>query len=162
MQTVKLNKENAIQEFNNGNNDVKKSLKNIFGESFFMPVIGRIKTYEDACNELDKDPLEELPYNQPVNARQEAANAFVMLDIITEALLEGGTLDWENSNQQKWYPWFNNYSSGAGFRFDGTGCNWSVSFAFGGARLCVDTQEKAKYLGTQFIDIWNKFLNPNK
>jgi len=111
---------------------------------------------------LELDPDEALPYASPKNNREEAANAFVMLDIISQALLENAKLDWSNTDQKKWFPYFNGDSSGAGFRFYDTLCDWAGTFAGGGARLCVDTQEKAKYFGTQFLSIWNKFLNPNK
>lgn len=33
------------------------------------------------------------------------------------------------------------------------------TFTAGGARLCVDTNEKALYFGKQFIDIWNSFAS---
>lgn len=125
-------------------------------------IIDRIKTFADACEDLGLDPDEQLPYPNPENDRQDAANAFTMLDIITESLLEGAKLDWTNSGQRKWYPYFNDYKPGSGFRFGDSHYAWTNTHATGGARLCVDTQEKANYLGTQFIDIWNKFLNPNK
>lgn len=124
--------------------------------------IDRIKTFEDAYEDLGLDSEDELPFGIPANARQEAANAFTMLDIISESLLEGAKLDWADESQKKWYPYFYDYKPGSGFRFGGASYVWSYASTDGGARLCVDTQEKATYFGTQFLDIWNKFLNPNK
>lgn len=131
-------------------------------KKYEQKITDRIKSYEDACEDLGLDPVEDLPFQNPKNNRQEAANAFHMLDVITESLLEGKKLDWEDADQRKWYPVFNNYSSGSGFRFLYSFGAWTNSGATGGARLCVDTQEKSDYLGTQFLAIWNKFLNPIK
>lgn len=123
-------------------------------------IIDRIKSYEDACEYLEIETT--LPYPNPKNNRQESSNAFHMLDIITEALLEGKTLNWEDSNEKKWYPWFNEYKSGSGFRFDCSYYDWSYTNFNFGARLCVDTKEKSDYLGTHFLPLINKLLNPVK
>lgn len=131
-------------------------------KKYEQKITERIKSYEDACEDLGLDPVEDLPFKNPKNNRQEAANAFHMLDVITESLMEGKKLDWEDGDQKKWYPVFNNYSSGSGFRFLYSDYDWTLTAACGGARLCVDTQEKSNYLGTQFLAIWNKFLNAIK
>ena len=125
-------------------------------------IIEMIQSYEDACEVIGEDPIESLPFKNPKNARQEAANAFHMLDIISEALLEGKKLDWTDSNVKKLYPYFNDYTPGSGFRFRDTDCGWTN--ASGGARLCVDTEAKARHFGSHpnFLPIWNKFLNPIK
>lgn len=164
MKQLIIDEKRAKTLFPKADDEFKGILTAAFGEELFsQKIIDRIKTFEDACHELGLDPEAVLPYSRPAsNARQIAANAFVMLDIISEALLESVKLDWTNDSQKKWYPWFNNYKPGAGFRFGVTDYVWAITTSGGGARLCVDTQEKAVYLGTQFIDIWNKFLNPNK
>src|ERR1035437_8919155 len=127
MQTIKIDKETAIKEFNKAGSDTKKSLNKIFGDKFFMPVIERIQSYEDACADQGLDPIAELPFANPVNAKQEAANAFVMLDTINTSLLEETILNWTNSDQYKWYCWFNKYSSGSGFRFFGSVSGWTCT-----------------------------------
>lgn len=162
MTTLKIDGNKARILYPTATPEFKEMLIDSFGKEFFsQKITDRIKSYEDACADLGLDP-EDLPFKNPKNNRQEADNAFHMLDVITESLLEGKKLDWEDSDQRKWYPVFNNYSSGSGFRFLGSNYVWSHSLADGGARLCVDTQEKADYSGNQFLPIWNKFLNPNK
>lgn len=124
-------------------------------------IIDRIKTWEDAAKEAGIDPL-DLPFkNDSKTARQEAVNAFYQLDVIAEVLRKGVVLDWTDSDQIKWYPWFYDYRPGSGFSFDAPGYEWSLTATYGGARLCVDTKEKAVFFGTQFLSIWNKFQNPN-
>jgi hypothetical protein len=140
----------------------KKLLNQIFGDKFFLSIPERIKTWEDAAKEYGVDPVESLPYPKPTNNRQEALNAFYMLDIISEILCEGVVLDWEDSDQKKWYPYFNDYTPGSGSRFIGTDYDWANANAAGGARLCVPTSELAGYFGEQFLSIWKQFLNPIK
>jgi hypothetical protein len=163
MEILKIDGKKAKKLFPTASPEFQEMLKDTFGEIFFsQKITDRIKTFEDACAHLSLDPEEYLPFLIPKNARKQASNAFTMLDIISEALLDGVKLDWTNSDQKKWYPWFNEYSPGSGFRFGGTGYAWTTSATGGGARLCLDTEEKARYFGTQFIDIWNQYLNPNK
>lgn len=162
MLTVNKSKKEIADQYGSADEKTKKVLDLIFGSKFFLPVHDRIKTWEDAAAEKGLDPVNSLPFIKPMDTRQEAANAFFMLDVIAEIICEGETLDWSNSDQRKWFPVFNDYTSGSGFRFDDSSYIWSVSSAKGGARLCVPTKEKADYFGKQFIDLWNKFLNPNK
>lgn len=140
----------------------KALLQDRFGDKpLQVNIIDQIKNWEDAANIAGIDPIRSLPFTgSNLSSRQKAANAFFKLDVIAEVLREGIVLDWANDNQQKWYSWFNNYSTGAGFSFGASGFGWSYARAGGGARLCVDTQEKAKYFATQFLDIFNEFLNP--
>jgi hypothetical protein len=163
MTTLKIDETKARKLFTTATTEFKEMLIDSFGKEFFsQKITDRIKSYEDACADLGLDPVESLPFKNPKNNRQEAENAFHMLDVITESLLEGKKLDWEDSDQRKWYPVFSDYSSDSGFRFMHSDNVWTRAYAYGGARLCVDTQEKADYLGTQFLPIWNKFLNPIK
>lgn len=142
----------------------KLILEDKYGKEFFTKnILDEENPYEAACAMQGLDPIDELPFADPKNTRQEAANAYVKLDIIAEALRDGVLLDFTPGNQQdKWWPWFNQYKPGSGFRFDGSGRVWSASSAFGGARLAVYTKAKSDEFGTKCLDIWNKFLNPNK
>ncbi|MEJ7610638.1 MAG: hypothetical protein WKF88_05600 [Ferruginibacter sp.] len=163
MSTLQIDKKTAQGLYPAASGKFKSMLEDQFGaDQLKVSIMDRIKTWEDAACEFGIDPVEGLPFPHPKTNRQKAANAFFQLDIINELLLEGAELDWSDSDQRKWYPYFNDYKSGAGFRFDGAGYVWATADAGGGARLCLDTQEKAKYFGTQFLDIWNQFLNPIK
>lgn len=140
---------------------LKLWLQETFGkEHFTAKITDRIKTWEDAAAEKGLHPIDSLPFKTPTNSSQEATNAFFMLDIIADVLRQGVVLDWTNSSQKKWYAWFNNYKPGSGFSFHGTDYGWTSTHASGGARLCVDTSEKAEYFGKQFLPLFNKFLNP--
>ena len=162
MKTTVFNKANAFQEYNDADEKGKQTLKNIFGEQFFLSIMDRIKTWEDAAKDHGIDPVMSIPFLKPINTFQEATNAFFKLDVIATVLNEGVVLDWANENQKKWYCWFNNYKPGSGFSFHATYYDWSRTITYGGARLCVHSQELAKYFGTQFLSIFNQFLNPTK
>lgn len=163
MQTIKLSVSNARKMYPSACPEIKTMLEDSFGKKIFSEkIIDRIKTWEDAAEEMGIDPGTSLPFPIPVGSFQNAANAFFKLDVIATVLLEGVVLDWTNSNQYKYYPWFNKYKPGSGFSFDDSLCGWTFTRTLGGARLCLDTAEKAEYFGRQFIDIFNQFLNPNK
>lgn len=152
-----INKKEALARLTSLENEAKQ-LRKIIDTP--VNIIDRIKTYEDACEYLEIETA--VPYPNPKNNRQEASNVFYMLDVITEALLEGKTLNWTDSNEKKWYPWFSKYKSGSGFRFGASNCAWPDASTAFGARLCVDTKEKSDYLGTHFLPLINKCLNPVK
>ena len=127
------------------NTKIKKSVKN---DSVFD--FKTIKTFEDACEILgltpgnifnDKDLPDEVAYKK--------------LKVIIKAINQRWSPDWENTNQNKWYPWFV-LSSGFGFSYsfyDYDGASSGV-----GSRLCFESKEKAIYTATQFIDLYKEFL----
>ena len=68
--------------------------------------------------------------------------------------IEGGEIDWSNSRQYKWTPWF--WMSPAAFAFDYSYCDYAVAVAGSGSRLCLLSEEAASDLGTKFIDTLEK------
>lgn len=122
-------------------------------------VRGRIKTLQDACNELgDEHPL-VTQYRLTASAFKgdpmtEDFIAFLKLRIIVAALNEG----WEPQcvdGESRWYPWFTNkYSSLVFANVDSAG---SVSYSHKGVRLAFKTKELAEYAGKQFLDIYKDF-----
>jgi hypothetical protein len=53
------------------------------------------------------------------------------------------------------------YGAGAGFGYLYTRNRSSYAYALGGFRLCQETEEKAKYFGQQFIELWAEYLKFN-
>ncbi|WP_166964664.1 hypothetical protein [Yeosuana marina] len=83
--------------------------------------------------------------------------AYRKLKLIAQALNEGWTPDWTDSNEYKYYPWFEMGSaSGVGFSYDGYDHWYSISCV--GSRLCFKSRELAEYAGKQFEDIYKEFL----
>jgi hypothetical protein len=100
-----------------------------------------IKTFSDAC--------EVLGIRVP-----KTIHAVDKLKIIAEALNEGWKPDWNNSNQAKFVPWFK-WNGTAFVYYDYY--DWG-SFTLVGSRLCFKDKETAIYAATQFIDLYNDFL----
>jgi len=119
-----------------------------------MKITDRLKTWEDACQIKGIDPINSLPYPEPENDFEEAINGTAQMFIIVELLCEGWKPDWKNTNQYKHFPYFK--YSGFGFSFSASGYWRELTTV--GSRLVFPTAELAEYAGTQFIDIYNKFL----
>ncbi len=123
-------------------------------EHHTIPVTERIKTYEDACRELD------IPLTpERCKGMTEDEAAYYSLKVIVKALNEGWEPDWSNQDQGKWYPWF----QVTGTNSAGLACSYArspVSYANAifGSRLCFKTKALAEYAGTQFINLYEKYL----
>ena len=118
----------------------------------------RIKTFEDACNELGENHQYVRAYREWMRisyAECEDIAAYMKLRIITAALNEG----WEPQfvkGELRWYVWFPNKCAGRVFAHaNGARSN---SYADHGVRLAFRTKELAEYCGRQFIDIWCDYL----
>jgi len=115
-------------------------------------VMLRIKTFADACIECGSTEKEFNDKYLNIGLREDTIN-YERIVIIIRALNEGWTPNWSNTNERKWYPYFN----AASFGFDGTDCDgWASTTA--GSRLCLKSQELAEYAGTQFTDIYKAFM----
>lgn len=133
----------------------KQLLEELLGkEVFSLSIMKRIKTFEDVCAEAGEDPKRfMIPTNATPRQRGEIAAAKVML--ICEVFREGVQLDYADSNQYKYYPYFK-YVPGSGFSFLGFG--YAYAYSGVGARLSVDSRAKAEYIGNTFIKEYNDFL----
>ena len=152
------------------------------------PVTERIKTFDDACNELGEENVlvqayRTAEFNTSGNHNDVSdVFAYLKLRVIAEALNEG----WEpqfTTNEYRWFPWFYLYTQEEIDNMDeekkkslwlfggssGTGARCGLDCARSGAavagsvasvsvRLAVKSEALAKYFGHQFIDIWADYL----
>jgi hypothetical protein len=125
----------------------KALMEKLYSKMVLCDITQRVTTFETACASL---PPYEEPEETPIDEV-----AYGKLKVITEALNEGWTPDWSDSNQPKYFPWFG-FQDGR-FVFDGVRCAYLYSFL--GSRLCFRTRELAEYAGKQFEDLYNLFLN---
>lgn len=137
-----------------------------------------IKTYEDACEALGEEPVGDLGDHVDKHII-----ALIKLETISRALWGK---DWQptpdpDGSKYFYYPWFALYTQSemdsmseedrgallgalagtgafAGFGFLFVPFRSSFSSAFLGFRLCQETEEKAKYFGIQFKEIWADYL----
>lgn len=147
-------------------------------------VTERIKTFEDACDELgDHHPFVK-EYWGVVNVNLDITRdliAYLKLRIIVAALNEGWEPKFE-TRENRYYPWFNLYTGKQYDKLDDkekecrvhcsgnntlsyngfVNCNASYdasySYTYNGSRLVFKTRELAEYAGKQFIDIYADYL----
>ncbi|HAT3998580.1 TPA: hypothetical protein I9Y90_000062 [Elizabethkingia anophelis] len=114
----------------------------------------RIKTFNDV---LQYHGIKSETFAMECVSLTDDEIAYKQIKLIASALNDGWVPDWNDRNQTKYYPWFRMGSSSGGFSYDGFVCDLSLSIV--GSRLCYKSSELAKYAGTQFISIYEKFTN---
>lgn len=151
MKTITLKDAEAKVWYKTAPDPIKQSLENLYGKNFFSEKItDRIKTFEDACDELSiasEGVLHEALTDDEI--------AYRKLKIIIQALNEGWTPDWTDKDEYKYYPWFD-LSSGS-VLVSGLYSHWYTN-SYVGSRLCFKSRELAEYAGKQFIDIYETFF----
>lgn len=156
METLSIQKKDAMTAFQKADESGKKLLTNLFGNQLPINIKDRIKTFEDACAVLELDPDNILPYiKQTKDPEQISINAYRKLITIARALNEGWKPDWKNSKELKYYPWFD-MSSGSGLSCPGSDHSYSGTTV--GSRLCFKTSDLAIYAANQFADIYTEYF----
>lgn len=117
-------------------------------------VIDRVKSFEDACRELDMVPSQlSITGENVADDDLQAATNFYKLIIITKALNGNWVPDFSNKKQAKYYPWFE-YKEGTGFVLRRV--NYCYDFTSVGARLCFETRELAEHAAS--LKEYNDYL----
>ena len=140
-----------------------------------------IKSYEDACEALGVSPIQP----EKMNVSKHIV-ALMKLETISKALWGKDFDPKPDPKGEKcfWYPYFALYTQDeieglneaqrgallsalasdgtyAGFGDLSTNSRSSFAGASIGFRLCQETEEKAQYFGTQFIELWAEYLSYN-
>lgn len=116
----------------------------------------KVKSFEDALAIAGAQEKDVIPFKKPKNEFQRGLNATAKLMFIADVLNEGWIADWNNRNQEKYYPWFYNAGAGSGFAYGDY--RYVNSRSSVGSRLAFKSSELAEYAGEQFLDIYNEFL----
>lgn len=183
METLNIDKEKAINAYQEGSDEQRQVLEELFGVETFRSknVMERVKTFEDACRELGKDHPFVLAYQNTNLCDPEVADdnkdilACLKLRIITAALNEG----WKPKltiGEYRYFPYFRLYSGEDIIRMSEEEqssvvylSSGSVSYAYAddvsgyvyayfGSRLAFKTKELAEYAGKQFIKLYANYL----
>jgi hypothetical protein len=86
----------------------KFTITNSNGSTPKQPITERIKSFEDACKILGLNTtILNAEFHNDLDGEAKAAIAFLKLLVITKALNEGWTPDWDNDNEYKYYQWWN-------------------------------------------------------
>lgn len=115
-----------------------------------------IEDVESACKFLGEidDDVRQLRLLQNIPNLNRRTLAGQELIVITKALNEGTVLDWDNSNEYKYIPW---WYLGKKFRLCYVGTHCSKSYV--GAPLYLKSRKLAEYSANNFFSIWKDYLN---
>lgn len=158
MRTLQIKQDSLLVAFRNAGKEGKQVLSDLFGKqvALYDNITDRVKSFEDACQVLgistNVPEVKGLP-----RKHQKAIIANYKLITIAEALNEGWKPNWQDSDEYKYYPWFD-MSNPAGVGYSYTYSTASSSNANFGSRLCLKNRELAIYFGQTFTDLFNDSL----
>lgn len=158
MRTLQIKQDSLLAAFRNAGKEGKQVLSDLFGKqvALYDNITDRVKSFEDACQVLgistNVPEVKGLP-----RKHQKAIIANYKLTVIAEALNEGWKPNWQDSDEYKYYPWFD-MSNPAGVGFSFTSDTASATGATFGSRLCLKNRELAIYFGQTFTDLFNDSL----
>lgn len=114
------------------------------------PIVGRETPYEDACRHKNMNPLTiEDMTNFPEDQRRYMLAKHRVVTVLDTVKEGDGPLNYDNSNQWKYYPWWNlraygNAPAGSGFSVGAVVCDSAGSVV--GSRLSTISDEKSRYV----------------
>ena len=158
MRTLQIKQDSLLVAFRNAGKEGKQVLSDLFGKqvALYDNITDRVKSFEDACQVLgistNVPEVKGLP-----RKHQKAIIANYKLIVIAEALNEGWKPNWQDSDEYKYYPWFD-MSNPAGVGYSFTLRTASNTAANIGSRLCLKNRELAIYFGQTFTDLFNDSL----
>lgn len=158
MRTLQIKQDSLLVAFRNAGKEGKQVLSDLFGKqvALYDNITDRVKSFEDACQVLgistNVPEVKGLP-----RKHQKAIIANYKLIVIAEALNEGWKPNWQDSDEYKYYPWFD-MSNPAGVGYSATHSTASSTGARIGSRLCLKNRELAIYFGQTFTDLFNDSL----
>lgn len=158
MRTLQIKQDSLLVAFRNAGKEGKQVLSDLFGKqvALYDNITDRVKSFEDACQVLgistNVPEVKGLP-----RKHQKAIIANYKLIVIAEALNEGWKPNWQDSDEYKYYPWFD-MSNPAGVGSSNANYTASDTYANVGSRLCLKNRELAIYFGQTFTDLFNDSL----
>ena len=185
MEAIKFNKETLAAVYGNCNAVGRKAIKEQLGErlSEILPVTDRVKTFNDAVEELGEEHEAVKAYRAVewyLRDQMSDIKAYLQLRIITAALNEG----WEPQfvrGEYRWYGWYdliskedyealsdeekgrcvgrsNVYANAyGGLVYSYAVYASSSSHTSNGSRLAFKSEKLAEYAAKQFIEIYADF-----
>lgn len=186
-ETLEVSKKALREAYKDADKSMKAALVKLFGEencNILVPSLDNyksIKTYEDACEALGENPIDETE----LESVDEHIIALMKLETISKALWGRTFKPHADPTGSKWYyyPWFALYTereikelddedkasvallsagalsgTSAGFGFLYTSNRATFAWTYSALRLCQENEEKARYFGTQFIELWAVYL----
>lgn len=117
-------------------------------------------SFEDCCADKGYDPKTVIPdlSSYPEELRPALESAARLL-IVHHAHKQGKKFDWQDSDQDKHYPYWDmekDKNNPSGFRLIGVGCTNAGSGV--GSRLCQFTETAAKHIADTFVEDYKALM----
>ncbi len=120
-------------------------------------IINKINDFDDI---LKLNNIKKADFDKSNKGLEPDEIAYRQLKLIVKAYNQGWTPDWKNSNQAKWYPYFEYKESSFGFSHTAY-AYWYTDTGVG-SRLCLENEKRARDAGKKFEKIYNTFLSLTK
>lgn len=158
METLNINKANALTAYEQANDKGKALLSNLFGKEVFakarFKTFEDIKTLADAIDYLGEEDEQVKELRNTTGSKDTVA--YAQLKVIVKAINDGVVMDGTDLKVYKYYPWF---KSGGKNGFSCCYCDFTYAFSCVGSRLCYISSDRATYAGKQFLSIYNSYIN---
>ena len=115
----------------------------------------RLISIEAAYNEAGRPKVDFTVYPENMRVHEEADyNAKVIVEAARKIERECGLgkIDWADSSQRKWIPYF--WMSPSGFAFERSYYGLTHAFAGSGSRLRVLSEIASDHIGKTFPEVW--------
>ena len=130
----------------------KKEIKKL--EKASLKIHGKrigVLTFKDACLKLNIKPIA----SNILALLPKHTSAEYKLSIIIKAINPIDYVpDWSNSNEYKWYPWFNMHRFSFGYAHG----DWDTASSIVGSHLCLFKKEDAEYMGKWFTKLYKDLM----
>lgn len=156
MITLQISEQQARKMYSNASKELKEILEASCGKEVLSGnIMDRVKTFEDACKELGRQPYNVDSLMKLGLTKNDIA--YQKMVVIVEALNEGWKPDVCNSDVERWYPWFKPNGSPSSFAFASV-FDSEYACAGSGSRLALKSEQLANYCGKQFLELWKEML----
>ena len=156
MKNLQINEKTAKEIYPGASEALKAILVETFGKKLFRKKeYTDFETFDDLCQAIGTTEIEFNKKWDPT-VFDPSTIAFEKLKVCTRAYNPDWKFNAYDTNQLKYYPWFEVLSSGFGFSV--TYYYYDYSFTTVGSRLCFESAEKATHAGRTFLKLFEDFI----
>ena len=105
---------------------------------------------------LTANGLTQEQFDQQCEGLDPDEKAYRIIKLLAKTLNEGWIPNWDNSNENKYFPWFYMDGGSSGFRFGGR-VIW-LSHSSVGSRLCFKSSAMANHAGRNFTEVYKRLM----
>lgn len=154
METLQLSKSDILSLYQCSNSDGKAILEGRFGkQTFIIDVRDRIGNLDEAYSAVGLSPFDPRFIN---GTDDDIAYQQLKLAIVP-GLNEGWVANYNDRDEEKWWPVFCLDEGGGGFRFVAARYDDVHTIVTGGPRLAFRTRELAIHAAERFPDVFRRF-----